>query len=84
MRFSPLICFFLGLAVNRKNYFYAIFFLAMQQKLKKRLRMAMRPAATTTTHFAQVSGHQTRATTKMPADNKKRQKHNFMISFSFS
>jgi hypothetical protein len=56
----------------------------MQQKLKKRLRMAMRPPATTTTHFAQVSGHQTRATTKMPADNKKRQKHNFMISLSFS
>jgi hypothetical protein len=46
--------------------------------------MAMRPATTTITHFAQVSGHQTRATTKMPADNKKRQKHNFIISFSFS
>jgi len=84
IRFSLLISFFLGLVVYRKSYFYAIFFLAKQQKLKKRLMIARRAAATTITHFAQVSGHQTRATTRMPADNKKRQKHNFMISLSFS
>jgi len=70
--------------VYRKNCFYAIFFLAKQQKLKKRLMMARRAAATTMTHFAHIIGPQTRATTTMTTASKKRHKHNFMISFSFS
>jgi len=46
--------------------------------------MARRAAAATITHFAQASGPQTRAKTTMPTASKKRQKHNFMISISFS
>jgi len=46
--------------------------------------MARSAATTTITHFAQASGPQTRANTTMPTASKKRQKHNFMISISFS
>ena len=46
--------------------------------------MARSAAARIITHLAQASGPQTRASTTMPTASKKRQKHNFMISISFS
>jgi len=45
--------------------------------------MAKSAAPMTIIHFAQAAGHQTMAITMIAAANKKRQKHNFMISVSF-
>jgi hypothetical protein len=45
--------------------------------------IARSAAAIITTHFTQAAGHQTIATTMIAAANKKRQKHNFMMSISF-